>query len=89
MQAARAAGAARVMIADIDATRLHLARSLGADETCALSGADLTREILKQTGGFGADVVLEAVGRNETIATAIRAKREFARPCQLEQRANI
>ena len=29
MQAARAAGAARVMIADIDATRLNLARSLG------------------------------------------------------------
>ena len=71
MQAARAAGAATVMIADIDATRLSLASSLGNDGGFHLSGAELTQEILKQTGGIGADVVLEAVGRNETIATAI------------------
>ena len=76
MQAARAAGAARVLIADIDATRLNLARSLGVDEALNLSGPDLTREILNQTGGFGADLVLEAVGRNETIATAIDCVRK-------------
>jgi L-iditol 2-dehydrogenase len=76
MQAARAAGAAQVMIADIDATRLNLARSLGNDGTFNLSGAELTQEILKQTGGVGADVVLEAVGRNETIATAIDSVRK-------------
>src|SRR5579862_5813214 len=76
LQAARAAGAARVMIADIDTTRLNLARSLGVDEAINLSGAELTQEILRQTGGFGADVVLEAVGRNETIATAIDCVRK-------------
>jgi len=76
MQAARAAGAARVMIADIDATRLNLARSLGNDGVFNLSGAELTQEILKQTDGVGADVVLEAVGRNETIATAIDSVRK-------------
>jgi L-iditol 2-dehydrogenase len=76
MQAARAAGAARVMIADIDATRLNLARSLGNDGAFNLSGAELTQEILKQTGGVGVDVVLEAVGRNETIATAIDCVRK-------------
>ena len=77
-QAARAAGAARVFIADIDDTRLNLARTLGVDEAFHLSGADLTREILNQTGGFGADVVLEAVGRTETIATAIDCVRKGA-----------
>ncbi len=41
MQAARAAGARRVIIADIDATRLNLARSLGVDEALNLSGPDL------------------------------------------------
>jgi L-iditol 2-dehydrogenase len=46
------------------------------DEALNLSGAELTREILMQTGGFGADVVLEAVGRNETIATAIDSVRK-------------
>jgi L-iditol 2-dehydrogenase len=76
MQAARAAGAGRVIIADIDSTRLNLARSLGVDEALNLSGSDLTQEILSQTGGFGADVVLEAVGRNETIATAIDSVRK-------------
>src|SRR3954454_7532475 len=76
MQAARAAGAARVFIADIDATRLDLARSLGVDEALNLSGTELTAEILNQTGGLGADFVLEAVGRNETIATAIDCLRK-------------
>jgi L-iditol 2-dehydrogenase len=76
MQAARAAGAERVFIADIDATRLNLAHSLGVDEAFNLSGPDLTREILERTGGFGADVALEAVGRKETIATAIDCVRK-------------
>ena len=76
MQAARAAGAARVLIADIDETRLNLASNLGVDEAFKLSGADLTGEVLGQTNGFGADVVLEAVGRKETIATAIDCVRK-------------
>jgi len=46
------------------------------DEAFNLSGPDLTREILERTGGFGADVVLEAVGRKETIATAIDCVRK-------------
>jgi L-iditol 2-dehydrogenase len=76
IQAARAAGAARVLIADIDATRLNLARSIGVDEALELSGEQLTRAILERTGGLGADVVLEAVGRSETIATAIDCVRK-------------
>ena len=76
MQAARALGAARVFIADIDATRLNLARALGVDAAFHLSGEELTREVLNQTGAHGADVVLEAVGRTETIATAIDSVRK-------------
>ena len=76
VQAARAAGAVRVFIADIDETRLNLARRLGVDEAFNLSGEELTRKILQETGGFGADIVLEAVGRNETITTAIGCVRK-------------
>ncbi len=76
MQAARAAGYARVLIADMDETRLNLARTLGVDLALCLSGAELTKEILAQTNGFGMDVVLEAVGRNETIAAAIDSVRK-------------
>jgi len=71
LQAARAAGCSHVFVADIDESRLKSAAELGADKTLLLSGADLTREILRLTEGRGVDVVLEAVGRNETIATAI------------------
>jgi L-iditol 2-dehydrogenase len=71
MQAARAAGCKTVLIADVDQTRLDLARKLGADDTLCFSGASLTREVLERTNKLGVDIVLEAVGRNETIATAI------------------
>jgi L-iditol 2-dehydrogenase len=76
MQAARALGYARVMIADIDATRLELARKLGADAVLHLKGAELVDEVRKQTSGHGADVVLEAVGRNETVAASIDSVRK-------------
>jgi len=75
LQAARAAGCSRVFIADIDATRLDLARRLGATDVLHLSGSDLTREILSQTG-TGVDVAYEAVGRQATIDTAIAAVRK-------------
>jgi L-iditol 2-dehydrogenase len=76
LQAARVAGCSRVFVADIDATRLKLAAELGADETIQASGAELTQEIIRLTQGHGVDLVLEAVGRNETIATAIDSVRK-------------
>jgi L-iditol 2-dehydrogenase len=76
LQAARNADCTRVLIADVDATRLKLAATLGADETLHASEAELTREILRLTNGRGVDVVLEAVGRGETVATAIDCVRK-------------
>ncbi len=76
LQAARAAGAARVLITDLDATRLKLAKEMGADETLHLSGAELIAEVMRLTAGKGVDVVLEAVGRNETISAAIDSVRK-------------
>jgi len=76
MQAARVAGCSRVIIADIDQTRLNRAREVGATETLLISGRDLVTEILRLTDGKGVDVVLEAVGRNETIIAAIDSVRK-------------
>jgi L-iditol 2-dehydrogenase len=76
LQAARVGGCSRIFVADIDATRLKLAAELGADEAIQASGAELTQEVLRLTEGRGVDVVLEAVGRNETIATAIDCVRK-------------
>jgi L-iditol 2-dehydrogenase len=71
LQAAKAGGAARVLVADIDQTRLQRATSVGADETLLLSGDELVKEVLRRTEGRGVDLVLEAVGRQETIAASI------------------
>ena len=76
LQAARAAGCTRVFIADIDPSRLALAREMGAHETLHASGADLVSQIHRLTGGKGVDVVFEAVGRNETVAGAIDSVRK-------------
>jgi L-iditol 2-dehydrogenase len=76
LQAAKAAGCARVLIADVDETRLNLARQIGAEDALHASGAELVAEVMRLTGGKGVDLVLEAVGRNETIAAAIDCTRK-------------
>jgi L-iditol 2-dehydrogenase len=76
LQAAKAAGCSKVYVSDLDETRLKLAKSLGADEVFKLSGEALSSKIVELTGGTGVDVVLEAVGATETIATGIDAVRK-------------
>jgi L-iditol 2-dehydrogenase len=76
LQAAKAAGASRVLVADIDPSRLKRAEGVGADETLLLSGSELVQEILRRTGGRGVDLVLEAVGREETISASIASVRK-------------
>src|ERR1700677_3838359 len=76
LQAAKAAGASQVLIADIDRSRLERAEKLGADAMLLLSGTELVQEILRRTGGRGVDLVLEAVGRDETISASIAGVRK-------------
>ncbi|MGA7525484.1 MAG: galactitol-1-phosphate 5-dehydrogenase [Acidobacteriaceae bacterium] len=74
LQAALALGCERVYIADIDATRLRLAESLGATGTFLAD--QLIPNIQRITNGAGADLAIEAVGRNDSVATAIDAVRK-------------
>jgi L-iditol 2-dehydrogenase len=76
MQAARVAGVARVMIADIDDTRLTLGELLGADEALRGTGGMIAEATLKRTGGVGADVVFDAVGYTKTVAESIDSVRK-------------
>jgi L-iditol 2-dehydrogenase len=76
MQAARAAGVGRVMIADIDDTRLTLGELLGADEALRGTGGLIAEATLQRTGGVGADVVFDAVGRSKTVAESIDSVRK-------------
>jgi L-iditol 2-dehydrogenase len=76
LQAAKASGCSRVFVTDIDATRLELARSLGADAVIDSSRESLAARVERLTAGRGVDVALEAVGRPETVAAGIDCTRK-------------
>ncbi|MBA0051124.1 S-(hydroxymethyl)mycothiol dehydrogenase [Streptomyces sp. AJS327] len=71
---ARLAGASRIIAVDLDERKLEQARSLGATHTVHARGADVVESVRELTGGFGADVVIDAVGRPETYAQAFYAR---------------
>lgn len=73
LQVARVSGFSRIFVADVDPSRLELAASLSADAT--LVGPDSAPELIRLTGGRGADVVFEAVGANESVQSAIACVR--------------
>ena len=60
------AGASAVIAIDVDERKLALARELGATETVNARDADPVKSMQALTGGFGPDVVIDAVGRPET-----------------------
>jgi S-(hydroxymethyl)mycothiol dehydrogenase len=63
---ARLAGAAKIIAVDIDERKLATATQLGATHTINSSQTDAVEGIQALTDGFGADVVIDAVGRPET-----------------------
>ncbi|WP_017623814.1 S-(hydroxymethyl)mycothiol dehydrogenase, partial [Nocardiopsis chromatogenes] len=71
---ARLAGAGTIIAVDRDAGKLEWARELGATHTVDASKGDTVEEIRALTGGFGADVVIDAVGRPETFEQAFYAR---------------
>jgi len=70
----RLAGAAKIIAVDIDDRKLAKAREMGATHTVNSKDNDLVEAVRELTGGFGADVVIEAVGRPETYQQAFYAR---------------
>ena len=68
------AGATTIIAVDIDAKKLERAKDLGATHTVDSSAGDPVEAIRELTGGFGADVVIDAVGRPETYKQAFYAR---------------
>ena len=71
---ARLAGAQRIIAVDRDPRKLEWARDFGATDVVDASTADVVASIQDVTGGFGADVVIDAVGRPETYEQAFYAR---------------
>ncbi|MDT0260674.1 S-(hydroxymethyl)mycothiol dehydrogenase [Jatrophihabitans lederbergiae] len=67
---ARLAGAAKIIAVDVDDRKLAAAREFGATELVNSTATDAVEAIQAATGGFGADVVVDAVGRPETYRQA-------------------
>jgi L-iditol 2-dehydrogenase len=76
LQALRAAGFSSVYVADVDASRLKLAKELGAAETLHATGDALVSEILSRTNSAGVDVAIEAVGIDATVRAAVQSVRK-------------
>ncbi|WP_049568439.1 S-(hydroxymethyl)mycothiol dehydrogenase [Nonomuraea sp. SBT364] len=68
------AGAAKIIAVDVDDRKLEWARGFGATDTVNSRENDPVEAIRDLTGGFGADVVIEAVGRPETYKQAFYAR---------------
>jgi S-(hydroxymethyl)mycothiol dehydrogenase len=70
----RLAGAGTIIAVDIDPQKLEWATNLGATHTVNSREQDPVAAIQALTGGFGADVVIDAVGRPETWKQAFYAR---------------
>ena len=75
LQALRAVGCHRVLVSDVDGSRLKLAKELGVADVLS-PNEDAVAQVLQRTGGIGVDVAMEAVGRNETVNAAIASVRK-------------
>jgi S-(hydroxymethyl)mycothiol dehydrogenase len=71
---ARLAGAAKIIAVDVDPRKLEWAKEFGATHTVDATEGDPVAAIRALTGGFGADIVIDAVGRPETWKQAFYAR---------------
>jgi S-(hydroxymethyl)mycothiol dehydrogenase len=68
------AGARTIIAVDVDDRKLEWARGFGATNVINSQEADPVAGIRELTSGFGADVVIDAVGRPETFTQAFHAR---------------
>ena len=74
IQGGKVAGATTIIAVDVDDRKLEQAKKFGATHTINSKTEDAVEKIREYTGGFGADVVVEAVGRPETYEQAFFAR---------------
>src|SRR5438132_4109886 len=76
MIAAKRLGAEQIIIMGRHEDRIALAREFGATDVVSERGEEAVERVKELTGGFGAHSVLECVGLDQAVETAI----EIARP---------
>ena len=76
IQVLRARGCTNIIVVDVDAGRMALARTFGAAHALNAKDPETPGAIRKLTADQGADVSFEVVGSTETLLTAIRGVRK-------------
>jgi L-iditol 2-dehydrogenase len=76
LQAIRLRGAGKIIVTDLFASRLELAKKLGADVALKADDPNLLDQIRQVAGRYGVDAAIEAVGVESAVATALSAVRE-------------
>ncbi len=71
---AKLSGSTTIIAVDVDDRKLEWATGFGATHTINSTERDPVQAIRELTGGFGADVVVDAVGRPETYEQAFYAR---------------
>jgi S-(hydroxymethyl)mycothiol dehydrogenase len=74
LAAARARNATTIIAVDLDPRKLELAERFGATHTVSAAETDPVEAIRALTGGFGADVCVEAVGHPAVLEQAFYAR---------------
>jgi L-iditol 2-dehydrogenase len=69
-------GAEKVIMVDVVEERLEFAEKLGADETVNAEKENIEEKVRNLTGGYGADVVIEAIGKPQTWEQALKLVRK-------------
>ena len=72
LKLAKAVGAAKVIISEIDERRCKIAEGLGADYVINPMKEDLEKKVLELTNGHGADAVIVAVGVGQAQKDALK-----------------
>ena len=71
---AKLAGATTIVAVDLDERKLEWAKQFGATHTVNASTTDAVEGVKAATGGFGADVCIEAVGNPKVLEQAFFAR---------------
>jgi len=69
-------GAGKIICIDLVENRLNFAKRLGADETINAGKENVVERVRQLTGGYGADVVIEAIGLAATWEQALKLVRK-------------
>jgi threonine dehydrogenase-like Zn-dependent dehydrogenase len=89
---ARQSGASKIIVIGAPDHRLQLARKFGADQVISIetitNAAERRDAVLKQTGGFGADFVIECAGHPSAVPEGLELCRDGGTYLVLGQYAN-